>query len=484
MIKATIQNSPYCTEMVFPCTETELSKKLGELGMNPDHLAPMATVIEMEPYELSVLEDCEVSLDALNYLGKRLDGMDELEQKRFLAALSCEEAEIGYGLKNIINLTYNLERFTLIEDTSDLEKAGLTHMLVIRGGLSVTESQNKDWLIAEGRKLLDSGKGISTGYGTLFINEEFPFRDIFNGTTFPAYYCEPNSVAGIEIGYGNLIEFVEIPCEDIAIKKALCRLGADSIKDCRISVDLTRDISDEWSERISEVEKTKDLFGLNNLLKDIDFSVKQQHESIFQKELVRRLCGEGYTVTNDGDWLTVMLNGASVVKISDKDILYTDGNFYDQDKSGVSPLSQIVREIYDYCAAYEKAAPLKAEDLSGNYRCLSEFNGTVLAAKYNAEYGFEFVTWDRTFDGKAVCQGNYYTDYAAAKENFATRSGLIDKDKLFGTEELESIRKCINFTARYNDDLNFDDSECLRKLDEKISENIPEQQNEAPEMSM
>ena len=50
-----------------------------------------------------------VGIDALNYLGKRLDGMDELEQKRFLAALSCEEAEIGYGLKNIINLTYNLE---------------------------------------------------------------------------------------------------------------------------------------------------------------------------------------------------------------------------------------------------------------------------------------------------------------------------------------------------------------------------------------
>lgn len=78
MIKATIQSSPYCTEITFPCTETELSKKLGELGMNPEHLAPMATVIEIEPTKLSMLEDCEVSLDALNYLGKRLDGMDEL----------------------------------------------------------------------------------------------------------------------------------------------------------------------------------------------------------------------------------------------------------------------------------------------------------------------------------------------------------------------------------------------------------------------
>ena len=76
MIKATIQNITYCTEIVFACTETELSKKLGELGMNPEHLAPIATVIEIEPLELSVLTDCDVSLDALNYLGKRLDGMD------------------------------------------------------------------------------------------------------------------------------------------------------------------------------------------------------------------------------------------------------------------------------------------------------------------------------------------------------------------------------------------------------------------------
>ena len=99
MIKAMIQNSSVAfsaerimraQEITFPCSETELSKKLGELGMNPEHLAPMATVIKIEPTKLSMLEDCEVSLDALNYLGKRLDGMDKLERKQFLAVLSCD----------------------------------------------------------------------------------------------------------------------------------------------------------------------------------------------------------------------------------------------------------------------------------------------------------------------------------------------------------------------------------------------------------
>ena len=450
--------------------------------MNPEHLAPMATVIGIEPTELSMLKDCEVSLDALNYLGKRLDGMDKLERKQFLAVLSCDEADIGYGLKNIINLTYNLARYTLIEDTDDLERIGRIHMLNVRGALSESEYNNSEWLAEEGMKLLESGTGIDTEYGKLYINEDVPFEEIFNGTTFSAYYCEPNSVAGVEIGYDSLIEFVEIPCEDIAIKKALCRLGADGLKDCKILVDSTRDITDEWSERISEVEKTKDLFGLNKLLKTEDVLLKQEQTvSIFNKEVSRVLNDNNFTVSENKDCLTVFSDGKEAARIFDNGMISapdgTSGDAYFE-------IKKIAGTVSEYCSAYEKAAPLKAEGLSENYRCLSEFNGTVLAAKHT-EYGFEFVTWDRTYDGKAVCQGNYHNNYMAAKEDFAVRSGLIDKDKLFGTEELERIGKCVDFTMRHNGDLNFDDCEYLKKLNEKISESLPEQQQSAaPEMSM
>ena len=116
MIKATIENNPYCTEIRFPCSETELSKKLGELGMNTEHLAPVGTVIKIEPMELSMLKDCEVSFNALNFLGKRMDGMDKSERNQFLAVLTCDELVEGYGLKDVINLTYNLARYTLIGD--------------------------------------------------------------------------------------------------------------------------------------------------------------------------------------------------------------------------------------------------------------------------------------------------------------------------------------------------------------------------------
>ena len=482
MIKATIQNSPYCTEMRFPCSETELSRKLGEIKMNPEHLAPMAMIIEIEPAELSILEDCEVSLDALNFLGKRMDGMSKGERNQFLAVLSCSETGIGWGLKNIINLTYNLERFTLIEDTDDVECVGRTHILNVRGYISESESNNHEWLAAEGMKLLESGSGIETDYGKIYINKDVPFKEVFNGTTFPAYYCEMNSVAEIAIEYNNLIELVELPCEDITIKKALCRLGADGLKDCKILVDSTRDITDEWSDRISEVEKSKDLFGLNKLLKTEDILLKQEQPiSIFNKEVSRVLNENDFTVSENKDCLTVFSDGKEAARIFDNGMISapdgTSGDAYFE-------IKKIAGTVSEYCSAYEKAAPLKAEGLSENYRCLSEFNGTVLAAKHT-EYGFEFVTWDRTYDGNAVCQGNYFENYAAAKENFAARSGLIDKDKLFSTEELERIGKCVEFTMQNCDNLNFDDCECLKKLNKKISESLPEQQQSgSPEMSM
>lgn len=479
MIKATIQRTPYCTEMTFPCTETQLSTWLDELRMNPEHLCPAATITQIEPAELSILEDCEVSLDALNYLAKRMDGMSRTEQNQFFAALTCEELDIGWGMKNIINLTFCLDRFTLIEDTSDLEKVGRTHMLNIRGALSEAEYSNSDWLIEEGRKLLDSGKGIQTEYGLLFVNREIEFSDIFNGTTFPGYFCNPDAIATVGIFYRGITEYVELPCEDIAIKKAICRLGAENIKACKLEADSSRDLSDEWWTKIRSVENTKDIFVLNNMLKTEDICLEQS--SLFNKEVSRVLRKKDFTVLEKQGCINVYSDGIIQAKIFDNETISAP-----RSNSGEAyfKIKDIARTVSEYCSAYEKAPVLKAESLSGNYRSLSEFNGTVLAAK-NTEYGFEFVTWDRTFDGKGVTQGNYYDDYAAAKENFATRSGLIDKDKLFSDDHIERLRYCIKFALKNDENMTFLCQKDLESLKEKIDEIVPEQQqSSSPEMSM
>ena len=231
------------------------------------------------------------------------------------------------------------------------------HLFNTRGYLSASEAANKEWLAEEGKKLINSGKGIDTEYGKLFVNEEIPFEEIFKRTALPPYYCDPNSVVSVEVSFNGETELVDLPNEDIAIKKALARLGANSIGDCELTIDGYCDITDVLREIIKIVENTKDIFGLNDLLKTEDIRIKQEQPvSIFNKEVSKRLSNEGYDVTADGEWLTVALNGDPIVKINNTDIVYTDGDFYDKDYSGIASLSGIVRNIYEYCSSYRSLA--------------------------------------------------------------------------------------------------------------------------------
>lgn len=88
-----------------------------------------------------------------------------------------------------------------------------------------------------------------------------------------------------------------------------------------------------------------------------------------------------------------------------------------------------------------EAAPLLlADGLSGDYRILAEHNVTLLAG-HQTQYGVEFVTWDRLQDG-TLWQGHYFNigeGSAAAKRDFAARSGLIPVNTLFTNEQLAVI---------------------------------------------
>ena len=89
--------------------------------------------------------------------------------------------------------------------------------------------------------------------------------------------------------------------------------------------------------------------------------------------------------------------------------------------------------------AMEAAPQLKASGLDGDYRILADFGGTVLAGT-PSKYGVQFVTWDWDYDRTGVVHGHYFMEnYDAAKQDFATRSGLIQKEQLFSPEQLTEI---------------------------------------------
>ena len=146
-----------------------------------------------------------------------------------------------------------------------------------------------------------------------------------------------------------------------------------------------------------------------------------------------------------------------------------------------------VRLARDYMTAMEQAPPLKAAGLDEQFRLLADFGGHVLAGR-EAKYGMEFVTWSWDYKRTGVTLGNYfYDDYQAAKEDFAMRSGLVQRDKLFTPEQLAAVYHCIERTADFDTTLTYDQEKALKEMQEKIYDLVPslrEQSGQAPRQTM
>ena len=105
-------------------------------------------------------------------------------------------------------------------------------------------------------------------------------------------------------------------------------------------------------------------------------------------------------------------------------------------------VEDIAAKTLEYMTAMEAAPQLKASGLDGDYRILADFGGTVLAGS-PSKYGGQFVTWDWDYDRTGVSHGHYFMEnYDGAKQDFATRSGLIQKEQLFSPEQLTEIFRC------------------------------------------
>jgi len=135
---------------------------------------------------------------------------------------------------------------------------------------------------------------------------------------------------------------------------------------------------------------------------------------------------------------------------------------------------EIVSTTAEYMRQMEQARPLKANGLTGDYRILADFNGTVLAGT-NSKFGVQFVTWDWDYDRKGVSHGHYFTgNYEGAKRDFATRSGLISEQQLFKDEQLIEIYRCCSDTLDAGFDLTYEQEKCIKSVQEQIKSGMPD----------
>lgn len=254
-IELSLQNKGRNINVKFPCTESEYQAACRELELK-DNYAFVRDVVE--PKALALKKDTFVNLDEINYFAKRMDSLDQKELFSFFAAV---EAGDYLSTKDLINLTFNLNCYTLIRDVSNLKSVGRNYVLCREVAINADELEKTD-LEKIGRELLSTGKGIPTNYGLLFRNEGVAFEDVYKGKGFPPYYYTGGEVLGVEIEKDGEKEYIYFPCEKTEIERALKRIGAGDIIECSKNIDFCSG-DEEWEDYFNDLLQKNDIESVN-----------------------------------------------------------------------------------------------------------------------------------------------------------------------------------------------------------------------------
>lgn len=270
MINLSLRWGEQYVDVDFPCGDDYLVRQLMMLN-TPGNPPTNAYVLRVNgPSELACLEDKILDLDEVNFLAKRLLDFDGNEKKQFYAALQYEKMS---SVRDLINLTYNLPRYTVVQDLSSMHAVGKAHLWNLNGYLTSEQQQSIDFA-SVGLSLIQSNSGILTKYGLLFKNENMPFREVYDGQNFPFNSYFPYLVAA-EMKYQGKAEYLYLPCDEAAIGKAELRLGAEqgayevSLHDfsyeCR-----------EWYDRLKVILEAEGIHAVNavaNVIQDCEMDL-------------------------------------------------------------------------------------------------------------------------------------------------------------------------------------------------------------------
>lgn len=267
MIKIRIRNADHEIDVQFPISENKLYAKLAEIHAIEGKDAPQsAFVTEVYwPEELSMLKDRIANLDELNYLARRVESFDYHEYDQFLIGITKLENPTE---KDLINLTFNLDHFTLCKDVSSYGKIGREYVMNTEGAVPAHDEDDPKYA-AIGKELIDRGLAQITAKGLLIYNPFDELTEVYDGQTFPEYFYE-NTLASAEVSYNGRTELLLLPGEEIAIQKALARLGAPSDSDCEIRFCLSQGEDDAWEERIEGIIRSEGLYEANKMLRFLD----------------------------------------------------------------------------------------------------------------------------------------------------------------------------------------------------------------------
>ena len=264
MIKLKIKYGNSQTDLRFPCTEKEMNAALERI--HAEDVTPLELYVTevIFPAELNFLQDRFVNLDEVNFLAKRMDGFFGDEEYQFYEAMKSEGFDT---LPDLINLSFNLNRYPLIRDISDMGKIGREYLLTVKGCLPADDKDDPKYADF-GRKLIQSGKGVFTEHGLLFVDENTPFQKLYDGQVFPPYVYD-QMLCFIRAEYNGKTEFLYLPCEEKAIDKAFARLGT-ALENAKITLEDFSVNNPKWFERFKQIAADEGVYELNGLANAIN----------------------------------------------------------------------------------------------------------------------------------------------------------------------------------------------------------------------
>ena len=171
-------------------------------------------------------------------------------------------------MKDLINLSFNLDKYTLIQDVTNMSRVGREYLLNRDGCIPAHDEDDPKYAVI-GRELLQSGTGVFTENGLLFPDRSRPFEEVYNGKNFPPYLYDQCLLVG-EIEYEGNIEFVYLPDDNMVIDKALKRIGAKSPEDCSI---ILSDFCDDHKKMIGlfqSVLGSEGIYEVNHLAQTVN----------------------------------------------------------------------------------------------------------------------------------------------------------------------------------------------------------------------
>ena len=173
--------------------------------------------------------------------------------------------------------------------------------------------------------------------------------------------------------------------------------------------------------------------------------------------------------------LPVEWNGRILCRVTESGVVRYDPTWVDTSraKAALAQVTEAAGTVMEYMTLLENAAPLKADGLADGYRVLAEFNGTVLAGTETL-LGAQFVTWARDYDRSGVNNGHYYMeDYQGAREDFALRSGLVARERVFDQEQLEGLRQAVQGFLYGEGPASYQQEFQCRRLLDQITAQLP-----------